>query len=123
MTSIRIQVADIEMGDDDDDFVDVPAKWVICGVCHGDGAHSGHLGAITADEWHDNWSPDEQDDYMAGVYDKTCDNCEGEGKVKVIDHDARLTDRQRAAIQKQREWDAIDAEIDAMHRAEIAFGC
>ena len=63
-------------------------------------------------------------DYMAGVYDKTCETCNGERVVQVIDEAAcdrrpELKTAYESYLEQQRE----EREDDAMHRAEIAFGC
>lgn len=123
MTSIRIQTADVEMGDDEDTFVEVPAKWIICSTCRGNGKHSHALGAITMEDRERDWDQDSWNDYMGGMYDRQCEVCEGDGKIAVIDRDCFMTERQKAAVKKQDEDDAIDDEIEAEHRAEIAFGC
>ncbi len=96
----------------------LPFKWEICGCCNGHGTSSAYLGAYTESEM-DEAGPDFHDDYMAGVYDRTCDECEGEGKVKVIDR-ARCG---KALLRKYDQQARIDREIDAEQRAEIAAGC
>ena len=76
--------------DGDEEIVhDLPAKWQICGTCHGEGKHSLALGAITEDDRDQYWSADEWDDYRAGGYDSPCATCKGTGKVLVVD-EARL---------------------------------
>lgn len=123
MTTLNIQTADVEMGDDEDAFVAVPAHWVICSTCRGNGKHSLRFGAITQSDIDRDWDPDSFHDYMSGAYDEACDPCNGTGKVLVINRDAPMTAAQRAAVAKQDRDDEIDREIEAEHRAEIAFGC
>lgn len=62
--------------------------WMICWTCNGDGGHSRRLGAITSEDWHDNWDEDERADYMRGGYDETCQTCKGSGKVREGDERA-----------------------------------
>lgn len=103
---------------DDDDETPLPFKWEICGRCDGHGKHCGHLGAITQEQMDDN-GPDFFDDYMAGIYDKTCEACEGDGKVAVVDR-AKMPKEQLA------DWDLqckIDREMRAEEEAERRFGC
>lgn len=125
MPTIDIQVADVDCGDDEDKFVKVPANWVICGTCEGAGKHSLHLGAITEGDRDRDWDSDSWEDYMSGGYDRSCDPCEGTGKVLVIDDAAvaRSSDEVKAAVAQKRQQDRDDDEIDAMHRAEMAMGC
>ncbi len=121
---IEVQVADVEMGDDEDKFVTLPSSWAICNTCRGNGKHSLAIGAITGEEWHNDWSPDEQDDYLAGVYDQGCENCGATGKVLVIDRDACERKPEWAAALAKHDKDEQDRwEDDAMHRAELAMGC
>jgi DnaJ-class molecular chaperone len=61
--------------------IHVPFEWVICDYCRGNGTHSKHLGAFTASEW-DEQGFEFQEDYLAGNYDKTCEVCNGTGKVR-----------------------------------------
>lgn len=113
---IKVQVANIEDGDADDEFVNLPAKWTICGTCHGNGAHSLHLGAITSEDRRLNWDEDSFNDYMSGAYDRKCDDCDGTGKVLQIDRRAMMTEAQKAALKKYDD----DAEIDRQLAAEEA---
>lgn len=121
--TIKVQTADVEHGDDEDRFVLLPANWEICGTCRGNGQHSLRLGAITGSEWAE-WDQDEQENYMSGMYDEQCGSCEGKGRVLVVDREACARNPEyRAALDKMDRDREIDEEIDAMHRAEIAFGC
>lgn len=56
-------------------------EWHICSKCGGEGHHSAHLGAFSAHEFAEQFSPDEQEDYFAGRYDRSCERCGGSGKV------------------------------------------
>jgi len=69
----------------------LPARWEICHVCEGDGKHSRDIGAITESERQNDWTPEEFDGYLAGAYDKTCDDCKGTGKALALDLNA-ITD-------------------------------
>jgi len=97
-----------------EDIVEVPAQFVICSTCRGKGQHSlavdGH--GITASEWHHDWSFEEKQAYMAGDYDRRCDDCDGSGKypepdwVKLSPKD---TERVRSWMKDQREFEAMVA--------------
>lgn len=75
---------------EDDTEVKLPTRWCICGTCRGNGKESAYLGAITSMDrepggaWED---PDDFEDYMRGGYDRTCQECQGSGKVLEVDTD------------------------------------
>ena len=58
------------------------SPWIICPTCSGDGKHSRALGSFTMEEFNEAFDPDEQEAYMAGAYDQTCDTCSEAGKVR-----------------------------------------
>lgn len=63
----------------------------VCDGCHGEGTHvnrsiDGH--GISAEEWERDWDPDEREDYFAGAYDVTCEDCHGLRVVDVLDEEA-----------------------------------
>lgn len=93
--------------DDDGNEVAIPAIWVICEACRGEGRSSAHLGDVT--EWL-RWEDEEtREDYVQGRYDEPCGECSGAGKIKVAD-EAHLTDAQRALWQ---DW--LDYEAEGRH--------
>lgn len=108
------------MGDDSE--VVLPTRWVICPACDGNGTSCAHVecdgGGFTSSEWNEQ-DEDFRDDYLAGRYDRPCDECSGSGKVKVVDTD-RLTEEQLALWNEQCD---DDADYDAMCRAERRMGC
>jgi len=72
---------------DMEDIVSFPAKWDICSRCEGDGHHSNPSidgNGITESEWSE-WHSDEREDYLSGKNDISCRECNGSGKVKVVD--------------------------------------
>lgn len=101
--------------DEDDNEIELPTKWAICGTCRGNGKHSLRLGAITQED-REQWSDDEFADYMAGFYDERCDDCE-DGKVKVVDQD-RLSPEQHKAWEDATR---AEAEYQAEVRAEQRY--
>lgn len=101
--------------EDGDEIEDLPTCWEICAMCHGNGATSAHLGVINHDEWDD----DEFRAYVNGAYDKTCEECKGAGKVKVLDYD-RLTPEQAEDCNNQ---DNQESENRAEMESERRMGC
>lgn len=67
----------------------VPAKWEICDRCDGDGHHGNPAFDGTSAEWWYEGDPDGEDlsDYLSGRWDVQCDECHGEGKVRVANEE------------------------------------
>lgn len=89
-----------------------PSRWAICEDCHGEGHNSRHLGDVT------NWlaeDPDAAEDYFAGLYDQTCQNCGGSGKVREFSGEAET-----AWADWQQE--AYDDYVTRMHESGIYTG-
>ena len=63
------------------------SAWTICPDCSGAGHHALHGIAISADEWNHDWDEDEQEAYLRGDYDTTCETCGGRSTVKKFDLD------------------------------------
>jgi hypothetical protein len=107
---------DITYFDDDENEVTLPSCWEICDHCRGEGRSSAYLGAFTRDELDDD--PEFFEDYRAGRYDRTCEECGGSGKVKVVDRESADPAALEAYDAQQREL----AETRAIERAERAMG-
>jgi len=112
---------------DEEREVEFPAEWEICEDCRGKGTT--YLGwaardqpAFTAEDMAYE-GPDFMEDYMTGAYDSQCPECNGSGKVKVIDSKAvesnpELNKLYKAYIESVEQ----DAYYDAISRAERAMG-
>lgn len=117
---------DLVIYNGDDSETPIPCKWVICGTCRGEGKSSAYLGAFTADQMAED--PDFADEYMAGGYDRTCDECGGRGSVQVADRKAMSADMRRewdAQEQARRECNAIERQERLMEggwRDDPAYG-
>ena len=93
--------------------VQLPAHWVICGTCDGDGKSSAHLGAFTQDEWAQE-DDDFKQDYLDGVYDLPCPECGGSGKVMEIEREACTSPEQVEAL----EYLDVIAQLEADEASE-----
>jgi len=98
----------------------LPATWEICGRCNGDGKHSHDLGAITSSEWAE-WDCEERDDYMAGRYDRECEECGGSGKILEVDEE-ELKRRDPELFERWSKSERDEAQYQAMCRAEREMG-
>lgn len=99
---------------DDGSEIALPFKWVICGHCDGHGKSSSYLGAFTRDDI-DEAGPEFLQDYMGGRYDRTCDHCDGGGKIKVANF-ARMSKQDREQYRAQLEGERLDRAIVRMER-------
>jgi len=64
----------------------LPTRWEICDYCEGEGTSCAYLGDWTGSEWAEE-SPEFQEDYFAGRYDRACPDCKGSGKILIVDLD------------------------------------
>jgi len=78
------------------------SKWRICPRCDGEGQSSAYLGTYTADEMNEE-GPEFQEDYIAGKYDRPCEECGGSGKVTQEDEES--FDQRRADLRLQWQED------------------
>jgi len=111
----------------DDSFeetVEAPAEYKVCSRCHGEGKHTNPAidgNGITQSEMHE-LGEEFFEDYMSGVYDITCQKCNGERVEAVIDWDQfRKQDPEIAAIVDADRQE--QAEYRAMCESERRFGC
>lgn len=91
----------------------LPFKWCICPRCEGNGTSSAYLGAITRDTFDDD--PEFAEDYMAGRYDRPCDECGGSGKVKQVD----TKKTPKADLDAWQEQERDRQETDHIQRQEM----
>lgn len=93
-------------------------KRVVCDRCLGNGTSSANLGAFTADEMAEQ-GEDFRDDYRSGALDSLCAHCDGLRVVYAVDLDG-------APASLVEAWNrSLDERMsaDAVHAAELAFGC
>lgn len=116
MGSKNIREHEIETDDGDIRVIEIPQRWEICGLCDGEGKHSRAVdgNGITSSEWSE-WSHEEQECYLSGGYDRTCEKCLGDGKVLVDNLDA-LSPEDRKIIEEYWEDEADYNRVCAMER-------
>lgn len=104
-------------GDDPtDDWADetrliVPAKREVCSRCNGEGVHD-HPAFSNGPSPEMFDDPDFREDYMGGVHDVSCSECDGKRVTDVPDWDA-MTERQRELA--EQHW-----QDESNHAAEVA---
>jgi hypothetical protein len=101
------------------DEIELPTHWAVCPVCDGNGKHVNpaiDAGGLSEEMMGD---PDFIDGYMSGVYDQTCNRCEGKRVVPEVDWNA-MTAEQHEMYEAQLE---IEAGDEAERLAEIRAGC
>lgn len=97
----------------------LPTVMEVCPTCHGRGRHVNRAidgNGITRDEM-DDLGPEFLDDYLGGIYDVTCEQCDGANVIEVADHE-RMTEQQALAW---LEWREAEWEADAADRVERAY--
>ena len=70
-----------------DEEVEIHFIYEVCETCNGKGMHvnpSIDSNGITGDEWNE-WDEEERVDYMSGIYDVECYECEGLRVVPIPD--------------------------------------
>lgn len=97
----------------------LPTVWGICDVCNGEGKHTNpavDCGGLSYDDFAGD--RDFAEDYSSGMYDITCNKCNGRTTIKVVDWE-NLTPEIRSAYEAQLNEEARDY---AEHMAEIRMG-
>ena len=100
-----------------EEFGQVPTKNIVCPSCDGEGSYvnpaiDGH--GISADEFYYEWGDEEQEMYLTGGYDVTCDVCLGRNVVTVLDTERVSPD----IVAFYDDYIGGALETDAIMRAE-----
>lgn len=116
--------AELYLDDDTEEIVQFPAKFELCPTCNGKGSHvnpgiDSH--GITSDEWHNNWSYEEREQYMSGGYDVSCYECNGRRVVPVVDED-RCSDDIKGKLALWNKQLEAQARYDSEYRKEVEMG-
>jgi hypothetical protein len=108
---VEMLIEDEKSPEDFDGVLEVEFVYEVCPLCQGRGKHvnpSIDCCGITGEDFADD--PDFAEEYMAGTYDQTCNQCSGQRVVPVVKMPPEV-----AAVLKS--WHASLAES---HRAEMA---
>jgi RecB family endonuclease NucS len=106
----------IKFETDEGEEIELPAKYEVCSRCEGEGAHTNPNidgNGITASEWEEDWDEESRENYMNGVYDVTCVECDGRRVVAVLDREA-------ADPELVKQYDAYQESL-ARSRAEERY--
>lgn len=115
---MKITLTTGEDADGNETVLVLPARYEVCGRCHGKGTHvnpSIDGNGITSDEM-DELGPEFLEDYLGGVYDVPCEECEGERVVLVPDEDRCSPAQLKAYRDHLREEYEYRAEVAAERR-------
>lgn len=94
----------------------LPTKWVVCPRCQGGGTEDVWEGGMTSDEMYEH-GPEFLEDYLGGMYSKTCEECGGRTTITDLDY-GRASAAQVAVYEAaQREL----AEYAALAASERRF--
>ena len=103
----------------------LPTCWAICECCDGNGhvENPSFSNGFTSSEFFELFDDEEsREAYFNGVYDVVCNDCEGVGKVRVLDSRSKLTFSQKRILVEYRREQKNNSYYDEIHRAEIAYG-
>ena len=110
-------------GETDGDAVMVlPVRFEVCARCEGRGKHvnpavDGH--GISQEEFEQD--PDFEENYFAGVYDVTCEECDGLRVIEVVDV-SNLTKAQKADFEAYTAHQRQLARWERERRHEMLMG-
>jgi hypothetical protein len=107
--------------EEEDREVELPAIWMVCPRCHGEGKHVDPRidgNGFTEDDWAQE-SHEFKEDYMSGKYDVTCHECKGLRVVPEVDEHCCDPELLKAYYEK---LDA-DADYERTCRMELMYGC
>lgn len=109
----------LEDEDGNEEPVQVHVSRVVCQTCEGDGKHvnpSVDAGGLSQEDFDED--RDFRDEYMGGMYDVTCYECQGLRVTWELDEAATGKDLVRRFRKAERE----QAEFEAVSRAERMMG-
>jgi hypothetical protein len=116
----------IEIENEDGEPVEheLPTIYEVCGRCRGEGKHTnpsidGH--GISEEEWERDWSYEEREDYMNGVYDVQCYECNGLRVVAAVDEEL-LKMNDPKLYKAWREWQQEEWDYQQMVASERRYG-
>lgn len=99
---------------------EIPSKYEVCDRCRGEGKHTNPAidgNGITASEWAE-WDYEDRENYMNGVYDITCEECNGKRVVLVLDEDNCTEEQIEKYYKYKREQRQYDYEEAYLRRME-----
>lgn len=110
--------------DGTEEVYEFPCTFEVCGTCDGKGKHvnpSIDAHGITQDEWENDWSYEDRENYFSGMYDVQCNECKGRRVVPEINHDI-LSEDQKKARSLLREWQEDEEDYRRICEAERRMG-
>jgi len=106
--------------DDEEEDMEFPAIWEVCGLCDGNGSHTNpsvDFNGITREDF--DRDPQFEEEYFKGAYDVPCYRCAGRTTEPAVDTE-RLTEEQQKALNDHLE--ALNDDF-ATEEAERRAGC
>lgn len=104
---------------------ELPSKFEVCSQCGGHGTHlNPSIGehAYSQEEFEEEfWDEEDHAEYFkrGGIYDVTCETCNGKRVEEVLNEEACPAD----LLKKYHAMLEDMAEYERERRAELAFGC
>lgn len=97
----EVQV-DPNTGEEEIVMRDLDAKYVVCPTCEGEGETSNYLGSFSMSEMAE-MDEDWKDDYLAGRFDRPCEECNGARVILVPDEETANPEVLRIYREQQEE--------------------
>jgi hypothetical protein len=106
---------------DEEIMESVPFMFEVCSTCKGTGFYTNpniDSNGITEDEFNEEWSFEEQQDYINGKYDMPCATCDGQCVIPVVDPN-RGTQSQIDLVEKVNQ---MHTDYAAERYNELKYG-
>lgn len=120
----------VEVYDENGDKItlSLPSKKVVCPNCDGEGTHlcdSMRDHAYSAEEFEEDFTEEEQGEYMAsgGMYDVICQTCKGKRVIDEVNREACLSEEDKANLARFDEVEKDRREHEAECAAERRMWC
>ena len=119
---LKVEVYTDQNEDDADETVEIelPAKYEVCPRCNGTGTHVNPAvdgNGLTQEDLDED--PDFKENYFAGAYDITCEECKGARLILVPDEERC----DPADLKRYRDHQEFEAQMDRERAHELRMGC
>jgi len=120
LSTATIEMYNQETGEEEE--IDVPITFSVCPTCSGRGSHvnpSIDAHGITSDEWDRDWSHEDQENYINGMYDVSCYECQGKRVIATLDEPHTKSEIVKYINNSIRE----EYEYAKLVESERRYGC
>ncbi len=104
--------------------VSFPCNNIVCPECAGEGKYVNPAvdgNGISGEEFYSEWSEEDRENYMSGVYDVVCKECKGNKVIPEIDEE-NLSEEEEKDLKLFRQWQKEEEDYQRMCADERRFG-